>query len=67
MCDTALAVARVKAENVAQREVLDKIKWKTVKNGILAPSTLPIALIFLLDNITVQWVVWRRELGRQDS
>ncbi len=51
---TALASARVKSENAGQTVVVDKLSGKALKQGILVPSTLAIALIFLLNNITVQ-------------
>jgi hypothetical protein len=52
--EKALAAARVKSENVGQTVVLDKLSWKALKQGILVPSTMAIALIFCLNNITVQ-------------
>lgn len=49
-----LAIARVKSERVGQTEVLDKFDTKKIMRGILNPATLTTALIFLLDNVTVQ-------------
>ena len=50
----ALAIARVKSENVAATEVLDTIDMKKILKGILNPSVLAIGFMFMLDNITVQ-------------
>lgn len=52
--EKALAIARVKSENVGTTEVLDGLDKVKIKRGILNPNTLTIAFIFLLDNITVQ-------------
>lgn len=49
-----LAIARVKSERVGTTEVLDKIDIKKLLTGIISPVTLSTALIFLLNNITVQ-------------
>lgn len=49
-----LAIARVKSERVATTEVLDKIDSSKLLRGIFSPVTLATALIFLLNNITVQ-------------
>jgi MFS family permease len=49
-----LAIARIKSERVGTTEVLDKIDAKKTFRGILSPVTMATALIFLLDNITVQ-------------
>ncbi|KAF2732172.1 putative MFS transporter [Polyplosphaeria fusca] len=49
-----LAIARVKSERVGATEVLDKIDRKKTMLGIFNPSTLTVAFIFLLNNITVQ-------------
>jgi len=49
-----LAIARVKSERVGNTEVLDKIDTKKILRGIFSPVTLLTALIFLLNNITVQ-------------
>ncbi|PVH72217.1 MFS general substrate transporter, partial [Cadophora sp. DSE1049] len=49
-----LAIARVKSERVGTTEVLDKIDKKKLLRGIFSPVTLSTALIFLLNNITVQ-------------
>lgn len=49
-----LAIARVKSERVATTEVLDKIDTSKILRGIFSPVTIATALIFLLDNITVQ-------------
>ncbi|KAJ9106061.1 hypothetical protein QFC20_004123 [Naganishia adeliensis] len=49
-----LAVARIKREQVGATVVLDKLNTRAIKQGILAPTTLTIGMIFLLNNITVQ-------------
>ncbi|KAK5130935.1 hypothetical protein LTR08_001538 [Meristemomyces frigidus] len=49
-----LAIARVKSERVGTTEVLDKMDTKKLLRGILSPVTLGTAVIFLLNNITVQ-------------
>ncbi|CAK9779510.1 MFS transporter [Cutaneotrichosporon oleaginosum] len=52
--EKALAIARVKSENVGTTEVLDKIDTKKVMRGIFNPNTILTSVIFLFDNITVQ-------------
>ncbi|KAH7309677.1 major facilitator superfamily domain-containing protein [Stachybotrys elegans] len=49
-----LCIARVKAERVGTTEYLDKIDMSKFKRGIFNPVTLSTALVFLLNNITVQ-------------
>jgi MFS family permease len=49
-----LAVARIKREQVGATVVLDKLNTRAIKQGIFAPTTLTIGMIFLLNNITVQ-------------
>ncbi|THZ93115.1 putative MFS transporter, partial [Aureobasidium pullulans] len=49
-----LAISRVKSERVGATEVLDKFDRKKVFKGIFSPVTLGTALIFLLNNVTVQ-------------
>ena len=49
-----LAIARVKSERVGTTVVLDKIDSRKLMRGIFCPITLSTALIFLLNNITVQ-------------
>lgn len=49
-----LAIARVKSERVGQTQVLDKIDTTKLLRGILNPVTLSTALVFCLNNITVQ-------------
>lgn len=49
-----LANARIKSEQAGVTVVLDKVNKRSIFQGILAPSTLPIAFVFLLNNITVQ-------------
>jgi MFS family permease len=49
-----LAIARVKSERLGITEVLDGIDKPKLLRGILSPVTLATALIFLLNNITVQ-------------
>ncbi|KAF3402050.1 hypothetical protein F1880_009944 [Penicillium rolfsii] len=49
-----LAIARVKSERIGTTEVLDKIDLTKTLRGIFSPVTLVTALIFLLNNITVQ-------------
>ncbi|RMZ78830.1 hypothetical protein DV738_g3599, partial [Chaetothyriales sp. CBS 135597] len=49
-----LAIARLKAERVGTTEVLDKFDKPKILRGLFSPVTLATALIFMLDNITVQ-------------
>jgi len=49
-----LAIARVKSENVGTTEVLDKLDTAKILRGIFNPNSMAVALIFLLDNVTVQ-------------
>ncbi|KAB5582932.1 major facilitator superfamily domain-containing protein [Coniochaeta sp. 2T2.1] len=49
-----MAIARVKSERVAQTEVLDGIDRKKLMRGINSPITLSTAVIFMLNNVTVQ-------------
>lgn len=49
-----LAIARVKSERVGQTQVLDKIDKTKLLRGIINPVTLSTALVFCLNNITVQ-------------
>ncbi|KAJ9118392.1 hypothetical protein QFC24_006221 [Naganishia onofrii] len=53
-----LAASRIKAEQVGAVVVLDKMNARSIKQGIFAPTTLVIGLIFLLNNITVQGVAF---------
>ena len=53
-----LASTRIKAEHAGSTTVLDKMNTRAIKQGILAPTTLVIGLIFLLNNITVQGVAF---------
>lgn len=52
--EKALAIARVKSENVGTTEVLDGLDKTKILRGIFNPATLGIGSMFLLDNITVQ-------------
>ncbi|SPO06608.1 related to nicotinamide mononucleotide permease [Cephalotrichum gorgonifer] len=49
-----LAINRIKSERLATTEVLDKIDTPKLLAGILNPLTLSTALVFLLNNVTVQ-------------
>jgi len=49
-----LAIDRVKSERVGSTVVLDKIDKPKLLRGMLCPITLSTAVIFLLNNITVQ-------------
>ncbi|KAK3945742.1 MFS general substrate transporter [Diplogelasinospora grovesii] len=49
-----LAIARVKAERVGTTEVLDGIDKTKLYRGIFNPITLGSAVVFLLNNVTVQ-------------
>ncbi|KAK0709895.1 major facilitator superfamily domain-containing protein [Lasiosphaeria miniovina] len=49
-----MAIARVKAERVTTTEVLDAMNVKKLLKGMANPVTFSTALIFLLNNITVQ-------------
>ncbi|KAF9269906.1 MFS general substrate transporter [Marasmius fiardii PR-910] len=52
--EKALAIARVKSERVGQTEVLDRLDRKKLIRGMTAPSTIAVAFVFLLENVTVQ-------------
>ncbi|PLB49306.1 MFS general substrate transporter [Aspergillus steynii IBT 23096] len=49
-----LAIARVKSERVATSEVLDRLDRTKAMRGILNPATVGAALMFCLNQITVQ-------------
>ncbi|KAL3451750.1 major facilitator superfamily domain-containing protein [Aspergillus insuetus] len=49
-----LAEDRLKAERVSTTEVLEKMDLAKIRRGIVSPVTLGTAMIFLLNNITVQ-------------
>lgn len=49
-----MAIARVKSERVGQTRVLDKMDKTKILRGIFNPITLSTALVFLLNNVTVQ-------------
>lgn len=49
-----MAIARIKIERVGTTVVLDKFDRAKVLKGIFSPVTMATALIFLLNNITVQ-------------
>ncbi|KAK0113445.1 hypothetical protein ONS95_013703 [Cadophora gregata] len=49
-----LAIGRVQSETINTTQVLDKIDVPKLMRGILSPITLGTAMVFLLDNITVQ-------------
>lgn len=49
-----MAIARVKSERLATTEVLDKIDKPKILRGIFSPVTIATALVFLLNNVTVQ-------------
>jgi MFS family permease len=53
-----LAIARIKREQIGATVVLDKMSAKRVLQGIAAPPTLVISLIYLLVNITVGGVAF---------
>jgi hypothetical protein len=55
---TELAIARIKTESIGATVVLDKMNKKGIFQGIFAPSTIIISIIFLLNNITVQGVAF---------
>lgn len=52
--EKALSIARVKSERIGTTVVLDKIDKQKLLRGILSPVTLSTALVFLLNNVTVQ-------------
>ncbi|GAA6032524.1 hypothetical protein JCM8097_004799 [Rhodosporidiobolus ruineniae] len=54
--ERALAEARVKSEYVGQQTVVDALQKKAILQGIFNPTTLVAAVLFLLNNITVQGV-----------
>lgn len=49
-----IVLLRVKSERVGATEVLDKMDKKKLWRGILNPITIGIAILFLMNNITVQ-------------
>lgn len=52
--EKALAIARIKSENVGSKTVLDRLDKRKLLLGIANPNTAACAWIFLLDNITAQ-------------
>ncbi|GAA5890593.1 hypothetical protein JCM8208_004926 [Rhodotorula glutinis] len=54
--ERALAEVRIKSENAGQAQAVDKLRRSAVLQGIFAPSTLVVAVVFLFNNITVQGV-----------
>lgn len=52
--EKALAIARIKSERVATKEVLDKFDRAKILRGIFSPVSLGTASIFMLNNVTVQ-------------
>lgn len=53
-----LAKARLKSEMVGQTVLIDKARTKAVLRGITAPTSILCAIMFLVDNITVQGVAF---------
>jgi MFS family permease len=49
-----MAIARVKSERVGQTKVLDTMDKTKLKRGITSPVTLSTAVVFMLNNVTVQ-------------
>lgn len=56
--EKALAIARVKSENVGTTEVTDKLDKKKLIAGVVNPNTLAVSWIFLFVNITVQGIAF---------
>lgn len=56
--EKALAIARVKSENVGTTEVTDNMDKKKLLAGIVNPNTLATSWIFLFVNITVQGIAF---------
>ena len=54
MTSSALVIARIKAENVGSMLLIDDIKAGVIKQAVLNPTTLCMALYFCLANIPVQ-------------
>lgn len=52
--ERAMVIARIKAENVGSMLLIDDVKAGVVKQAILNPTTLCMALYFCLANIPVQ-------------
>lgn len=52
--EKALALARVKSENVATTEVVEGLEIKPLFKAMTSFTTVAIAVIFLLDNIAAQ-------------
>lgn len=52
--EKALAIARIKSENVGTKQVLDKIEPRKLIRGLMNPNTAICAWVFLLNNITAQ-------------
>ncbi|PVH70175.1 MFS general substrate transporter [Cadophora sp. DSE1049] len=49
-----LAIGRVQSENIGTQQIMDKIDVSKLLRGICSPITIGTAVVFLLDNITVQ-------------
>lgn len=51
--EKALALARIKVENVGATEVLDHMDAKKLLKGMFNPTVFTVGMIFLFDNVTV--------------
>lgn len=54
---SVLAELRVRNENLGAPVAIEKLNWRGVKQGVLAPSTIILAFIFGFNNVTVQYVI----------
>lgn len=53
-----LAELRVRNENLGAPVAIEKLNWRGIKQGVLAPSTIILAFIFGFNNVTVQGVAF---------
>ncbi|KAH8889240.1 Tna1 protein [Thozetella sp. PMI_491] len=53
-----VAIARVESERVGGTFLLDQMSWKKLWKGVANPVTLSIAIVFLLETVTVQGLVF---------
>lgn len=56
--EKALAIARVKSENVSTTEITEKLDKTKLMRGIVNPNTMAVSWIFLFVNITVQGIAF---------
>jgi hypothetical protein len=58
---SVLAELRVRNENLGAPVAIEKLNWRGIKQGVLAPSTIILAFIFGFNNVTVQCVIFSHD------